>query len=249
MFTLTGIESHIDKGFGITADSYYKSAEHLFANHYEFYDSTQQAQMPENFLYRHSIELYLKSLIIIYHQKLQINYGTVPFDSDKPEIKAIDSKWISLYKCHFIDELYKYWQEELLIPNNAELKAKFPKGDWESYDEITELMSIVCKYDKDSSFFRYPITKNTSLDHKKFNMQKFKSVNMSKFIEEIQQTNKNTEKKGGLISLVVDENENIVEAFKYEGDILKDIRDALKKIAHYFYGIHTMTRCIMCEGM
>jgi hypothetical protein len=71
-YLLTGIQLHPDKGFGITADSYYKSAEHLMTNHFEFYDSTQQAEMPQNFLFRHSIELYLKSLIIIFHRELKI---------------------------------------------------------------------------------------------------------------------------------------------------------------------------------
>jgi hypothetical protein len=58
-YLMTGIELHPDKGFGITADSYYESAEHLMTNHFKNYDSTQQAEMPQNFLFRHSIELYL----------------------------------------------------------------------------------------------------------------------------------------------------------------------------------------------
>jgi hypothetical protein len=45
-YLMTGIELHPDKGFGITADSYYASAEHLTTNHFEYYDSTQQAEMP-----------------------------------------------------------------------------------------------------------------------------------------------------------------------------------------------------------
>lgn len=50
-YLMTGIELHLDKGFGITADSYYASAEHLMTNHFEHYDSTQQAEMPQNFLF------------------------------------------------------------------------------------------------------------------------------------------------------------------------------------------------------
>ena len=85
-YLFTGIETHIDKGFGVTADAYKKSAEFLETNDFEHFNITQQAEMPQNYLFRHSIELYLKSLILIFHRKLKINYGNYAFDSDHPEI-------------------------------------------------------------------------------------------------------------------------------------------------------------------
>ena len=145
-YLMTGIELHPDKGFGITADSYYKSAEHLMINHFEHYDITQQAEMPQNFLYRHSIELYLKSLIIIFHRKLKLDYGTVAFNSDEPEIFT-DRQWRKLYTCHFIDKLYDYWLNKLLIPNIELLNEVAPKGDWTEAKEITDLFPIISRYD------------------------------------------------------------------------------------------------------
>lgn len=82
---LTGIDDHLDFGFGVTADSYYHSAEYLFTNKRKI-KTFQQVEMPINYLYRHSIELFLKSLIIIFHKQLKIPYSDEPSDSIKPMI-------------------------------------------------------------------------------------------------------------------------------------------------------------------
>ena len=246
-FLLTGIELHPDLGFGITADSYYKSAEHLMDNHYEHYDVTQQAEIPQNFLFRHSIELYLKSLIIIFHRKLNIDYGTVDANSDEPEA-FIDGKWKKLYSSHFIDKLYGYWLNMLLLPNLEKLKKLAPKGDWEEYEPITKLFEVISKYDRDSSYFRYPITKNAELDVEKNSMQKFKTNNnLEDLIKEIQ--DKKGNKKGGMTMLIIDENDNITQAFHKTENVLPDVRDALKEVAYYFNAIHVMTRVTLCGGM
>jgi len=246
-YLLSGIELHPDKGFGITADAYYKSAEHLRTNHFENYDSTQQAEMPQSFLYRHAIELYLKSLIIIFHKELKIKYGTVPFDSEEPEIFG-NNQWRKLYTCHFIDELYFYWLNNLLLPNIKLLQSSAPHGDWQENLEIKNLLKVICAYDQDSSYFRYPITKNSSLDSKKYTMQKFKATNLENFIKEIQEQKRNSS-GGSITMLLVDDEDNIVNAFKREENVLTEVRDALREVAYYLHCIHIMTRVTLCQGM
>lgn len=246
-YILTGIELHPDLGFGITADSYYHSAEHLMNNHFENYDVTQQAEMPQNFLFRHSIELYLKSLIIIFHKQLKINYGTVDFESNEPEA-LIDGKWKKLYTCHYIDKLYEYWLNELLLPNIENLKKIAPKGDWEEYEIVTELFQTISKYDQDSSYFRYPITKNSVLDVEKNTMQKVEAKgNLEDLMKEIEE--KKGDKKGGITMVMLDSKDNITKAFHKEENILPEVRNALNDVASYFCGIHTMIRVTLCGGM
>jgi hypothetical protein len=95
IYMLTGIESHSDLGFGITGDAYYKTGEHLRSSPIPNHDVTSQVDMPENFLFRHSIELYIKSLIILFHRELRINYGTMPYNTKDPQILT-KAKWKSL---------------------------------------------------------------------------------------------------------------------------------------------------------
>ncbi|WP_306349887.1 hypothetical protein [Flavobacterium sp. '19STA2R22 D10 B1'] len=245
-YIMTGIELHPDFGFGVTADAYYKSAEHLMQNHFEHYDVTQQAEMPQNFLFRHTIELYLKSLIILFHKKLELDYGTVDFNSDEPEA-LFDGKWRKLYSCHFIDKLYEYWLNNLLLPNVKILQEIAPEGDWAEYQKVTELFEIISRYDQDSSYFRYPITKNANLDNKKYSMQKFKAVDLESFLEEIKE--RKADGKGRMTMLMVDDKDNITSAFSKDENILSDVRDALKEVAYYFNGIHVMSRVTLFDGM
>lgn len=247
-YLMTPIEHHLDKGFGITANAYYKSAEHLTANPFEYYNVTQQAEMPQNFLYRHAIELYLKSLIVIFHKTLNIEYGTVPFDSDHPEIFS-KGKWRKLYTCHYVNELYDYWLNKILLNNIEILNKLAPRGEWIETVRVTELLAIITKYDQDSAYFRYPITKNALYDNKKFTMQKFNpSQNLQSFVEEIKRQKSNTN-SGSFTTLFVDDEDNIIEAFKHEENVLSDVRDALKEVAFYFNCIHAMTRDTLCRGL
>lgn len=169
-YLLTGIDTHLDFGFGITGDAYFESAEYLFKNKNKL-KSISQNEMPIDFLYRHSIELFLKSLIIIFHKQLKLPYGTEPFDSDSPKILT-DGKWKNLYTCHWVDELYNYWLNELLLKYKNEVEELAPNGEWKECIEITNYFSLIASYDRDSAFFRYPITKNTSLDPQKHTIQR-----------------------------------------------------------------------------
>ncbi|MEZ7507336.1 hypothetical protein [Flavobacterium sp. Arc2] len=63
-YLFTGIDTHIDKGFGVTADADIKSADFLQTNNFDHFNITQPTEIPQNYLYRHSTELYLKSLPI-----------------------------------------------------------------------------------------------------------------------------------------------------------------------------------------
>lgn len=177
---------------------------------------------------------------------LRINYGTVPFDSEEPEILT-DGNWRKLYNSHFIDKIYNYWLNNLLLPNRKKLFEIAPKGDWQETQRITQLFSIICKYDQDSSFFRYPITKNTSHDHEKNTIKKIKFDTLKELTQELDKHYKTN--KATFTMLLADENDNISSAFIYNENILHNVRDALREVAHYFHCIHIMTRLTLCKGM
>lgn len=243
-YLLTGIDTHLDFGFGITGESYYDSAEYLF-NNKEAIKSLQQKEMPMAFLYRHSVELYLKSLIVIFHKQLQLPYDIEPFDSKKPQILT-GGKWKNLYACHWIDELYNYWLNELLLKHKAKLGKLAPKGEWQEETTISNLFPLIASYDRDSSFFRYPITKNSTLDSKKYTMQ---HADVKK-IQKILSSNPNTSKsqQGRVFTLIKNDKGEFVNGFAEEKSVLSDVIQALKKVSSYFNSIHTMTRCTLCDG-
>lgn len=244
-YSLTSIDTHLDFGFGITGESYFHSAEHLFNNKNNI-QTFQLVEMPINFLYRHSIELFLKSLIIIFHKRLNLPYGIEPFNSVKPKI-LIKGKWQELYKCHWIDELYNYWLNELLLKHKSELDIIAPDGDWIEEPSITSFFPLISEYDRDSSFFRYPVSKNTILDSTKFSIQQMNFKKLQNIFTNNPDTRK--EKKGARVYLLLqNDNDEIVDGFEKAENVLDNVTEALKKVSHYFLCIHIMTRVTLCNG-
>ena len=105
-YQLISLNDQLDYGFGLTSEAYYNSAKYLDDNKDNIV-SFQVAGMPINFLYRHSIELALKSLIIIFHKHFDIKYDKDLPDSRQPKMYT-QGQWRPLYNSHWIDELYKY---------------------------------------------------------------------------------------------------------------------------------------------
>lgn len=244
-YWLTSLEDHLDFGFGITAETYYAAAEYMNKGKDEI-QAIQLVEMPINFLYRHSIELALKSLIIIFHKKLSIPYGNDSCESKKPKILS-QGQWRPLYSCHWIDELYRYWKDELLLKNIEKLESLANKGEWKESEDITKAIPIIAKYDKQSSFFRYPVTENPNLDLEKFTMKEVDVKTLFKMLE----SRESTEEKGEgakIILVIKNENDEIVKAYEKQKELLTELSESLKKVAHYFYCIHIMTRTTLCNG-
>lgn len=245
-YLLTGIDTHPDFGFGITAEAYRESAECLLLNKDKIL-SLPQREMPINFLYRHSIELYLKSLIIIMHRALNLPYGDEPSESDKPMI-LVNGQWQILFSCHMIDELYSYWVDQLLNKKASELKEKAMKGDWREYKVVSDLIPLIVKYDRDSSFFRYPVTKKTKqLDKEKHTMKPMSKVAL-KGMPYTVSVPKERSRKGGVYLVFKDEDNQIVNGFQMDNNVLPEVTAALKKASEYLNGIHVQARCILCDG-
>jgi hypothetical protein len=179
---------------------------------------------------------------------LGIKYDKLPPTSTKPMIQ-IAGKWRTLYNCHWIGELYDYWKDCLLVQNIEKLQTLAPNGQWLEDSEITAAIAIIAKYDKQSSFFRYPVTENKDLDLKKFTMQEVDVESLTTVL---------TKKKSGIeeekddlgkvILAIEDEKGEISTAYTKNENILEEVSEALKKVAHYFFCIHIMTRCTLCGG-
>lgn len=244
---ITGLNDHLDYGFGVTAETYYNSAKYLDDNK-DSIQASQVVEMPINFLYRHSIELALKSLIIIFHKRFDIKYDNDLSDSCKPKIFT-GGQWKLLYRCHWIDELYKYWKDYLLIPYQETLKQISQRGDWRECEDVSKAIPIISKYDRNSSFFRYPVTENADFDLEKFTMQ---SVDIKKLHEILQEKDSeeisNSKKAGEFIMALKNEQDEIFKAYVLQEDLLTELSDSLRRVAYHFYCTHVKTRIELCQG-
>ncbi|MCM3569850.1 hypothetical protein [Neobacillus mesonae] len=242
-YIFTDISTHLDFGFGVTAGKFRDAAE--FLNQAEDYNSKMQSdELPTFYLYRHSIELYLKSLIIILHNKLQLPYknGEVTFDTNTPYVyNQKKNQWNELTKIHDIDTLYSYFMS-LIAEHKPLLNQKAPEGGWNiEKSENEKYVNLIRNYDFDSTYFRYPVTKNSNMDHKKYGVER---VDEQTFMKKLQENKPEKE----FTFLVFDENENFIEAHRKIPSRLQGVAKALKELSYYLEGIHAMTRHTLCDG-
>lgn len=234
-YLLSGIEHQIDKGFGVNADAFRKSADFLY-NSEEFINNfIPQKHMPIFFLYRHSIELFLKSMIVTLHNELAL-----PYPDKKLQILTQENKWRDLDNCHWIDALYWYWAK-LIIDHKTTLDKLAPNGSWMLHPDLKTNIETIAKYDKDSTFFRYPFTKNKpSLDKEKYSMKK---VNDFQEIIDKKQIG-----KGSFTFILKDEDENISSIYTHDDNVMSNELEIFKETAEIFSTYHIMMRMTLSEG-
>jgi len=142
---------HFDDGFGAVGDAFQEAAlclegvveEEQFINSY----------LPLAYLYRHAVELYLKSVIIIMHRGLRLPFGPQP-SSATPRIQT-DEGWIPIDSVHSVSKLYRYFKT-LMDANRKDLPAA-TSTDWPTLpEELANWIALIETFDERSTFFRYP---------------------------------------------------------------------------------------------
>lgn len=243
-YRFTDPETHIDFGLGVLASDFYETAEFLW-NKNE--DRMKKGLLPNLFLYRHSIELYLKSLIIIIHKKMELNYkdGTISFDSKDAYVKYVDSngenKWKKLTTSHFISTLYYYF-EELIIEHEDNLREISSQEMSKIINPSNrQIVNHIKEYDDKSTYFRYVDLNEGKREDKEAEKKYNKKIAFEAFNPD--------EQKPTTALLVVNNTDEVVEIHQNSKEIpLKDLSKDLRSLADYLSGIHTMFRTCLCYG-
>ncbi|MGH9638275.1 MAG: hypothetical protein ACRD72_25860, partial [Candidatus Angelobacter sp.] len=72
LWMMMPLEEHYNDGFGAVGDAFRRAAETLNKNNSD--GPMLWSHLPEIYLLRHAVELFLKSGIIIMHRKLRLPY-------------------------------------------------------------------------------------------------------------------------------------------------------------------------------
>jgi hypothetical protein len=177
-------------------------------------------------LYRHAIELYLKSAIIIFHRKFKLPYGPMSHDSE-PQV-LVETKWKPLFRVHALQLLYRYFRK--LFDDHAEYLATRTGTDWTFPNELTVWIDAIEVTDPTGTFFRYPITGNRDKDASKSDMQPDAYEQMVASLE--------TRTEPLKAFVVLDENDQVVESFSYSRDAATANLAALKEATGFLYCTH-----------
>ncbi len=172
-YLLMPLHRHYDYGFGATGEAFKNAADRLMEPGNE--ERLLNGHLPINFLFRHSIELFLKSLIIVIHKRLKLSYGNEPFDST-PKI-LVDAKWKPIHQVHSIALLYGYFKS-ILVNHKPEFDS-ISRTNWTDIPvDLDEWISAIDGADSTGTFFRYPFTRDLGSDEGKSSFKEDQSQGM-----------------------------------------------------------------------
>lgn len=224
LYMMLPLDRHFDSGFGAVADSFRDAAEALEDSRES--PPTLNAHLPVSFLYRHAIELFLKSAIIIFHRKLNIPYGAIPA-SGEPQI-PVGEKWKPMHNVHGLQPLYQHFCS--LFEDHAEYLATHTNTDWSLPTELGQWISEIEATDSSSTFFRYPVTKDKEKDKQK---SVIREDDYDALLSRMGQHQKPTK-----TLLMLDQHDNVVETFSHDDTQAKGIIGTLKQVAELFSNCH-----------
>lgn len=214
-----------DSGFGAIADSFKFAADALEENPQA---GGLESHLPISFLFRHSIELYLKSCIVIFHRRFNIPYE----DTDSGDAAIlVRGKRKLLKDIHALGPLYSHLKS--LIDMNIEFLSTLENSDWSLSADLESRVKLIDGMDSSSTFFRYPVTKDKPKDKHKTVVQ---PNDWEKMVESMHKGAKPVK-----AFVFVDDDYNVVESFNYDNDKVSALTKALRETAQDFCGLHMMT--------
>lgn len=223
------LSQHFDGGLGATGDAFKEAGDKLSRRRRK--GALYNPHLPQNFLYRHAIELYLKSVVVILHRVLDLG-------KEGPKI-TVGGKASSIYRVHQISSLYAHLKS-VLNQNEQRIKAISGFGPKSLSLELDGWIRTIADADDSSTYFRYPSTDNQQKNHEK---SSFKSISP---IELAISTQAAQPKQFSLA--FVDEDGAIKKGFQLDQDPIAQVGQALKRAVSEFSGIHFGVRMEFSQG-
>ena len=234
MFMFMPLDSHIDGGLGAIGDAFFRSAQALEKSTSE--EKFFHQDLPTNYLYRHAIELFLKSAIVIVHRALPLDYGANP--AQGAPFVLVKNTWEMLKTVHSVLDLWIYTSN--LLRSNPEL-IKASRTDWSTIpasldDDLKQIDSI----DPGSTYFRYPNFKSPPADRAKSD---WKDASVGEVFAKMKPGSPPVK-----AFLLLDTDDNISSAFVNETGERSEIHERLRRAAEHLSCVPTGLRMELAGG-
>jgi hypothetical protein len=235
-YLMAPLERHYDNGFGATALAFYDAAKVLRDQPSE---TVLLTHLPQNFLLRHALELYLKSGIVIVHRRLKIPFGEGG-SHDQPMV-CVNDVWKRFNQVHSIRDLFKHWKE--IIERNKEVLRDLStyKPNWSVPEELDSAIDTIDETDHGGTYYRYPVTREGKSDREKAS---FKETPREVLFSEASLVEGHP-----TISMIVEnEDGEFVRAFQLDRGTEKRETQALLTAADILDSFHAMMRMELTDG-
>lgn len=219
------LSRHADDGFRAVGQAFQDAGERLRTEGGEGGASNMHGHLPINYLYRHAIELYLKSIIVIAHRRLRLTsadgkYGPIPQIPVGQSLKPI-------YNVHGLRVLFAEMRR--IFVSHCDTIASFAKTDWSKIpEELGGWIATIDDADPASTMFRYPVSPSPEMDEKK---SSFKSIELADLTAHM-----NADRPKQFALIMMDQDDNVVESFALDDHPIPELRDALLKAVDMLSG-------------
>lgn len=231
---LTPLHEHFDLGFGSVANSFKHAADSI--PHAPPENRGLNEHLPISFLYRHAIELYIKSAIIIFHKKLKLPYGEEPHTGEPYVLVGV--KWKPMYQIHSLNDLYPYFRR--LFVDYEDFLKQNTNTNWEFSPKLDSWIFEIEEYDSTSTFFRYPITKHRDKDKEKSVIKPDSHLNII--------SRMGLGGKPQKAFFVLNEHDEVTQAFYHDDERPNSMIDILRNVCNQLHGCHAALRGELTGG-
>ncbi len=231
------LNEHVDGGLGATGDAFLEAAKSLSETKTEK-PNIFNVHLPLNFLYRHAIELYLKSIIVTLHRALRIPFGEQSPNSE-PMI-LVNEKWQTIFRVHSVGTLFKYMVN--LIIQNKETISSRARTDWSAVpSDLKEWIEIIEAADSSGTYFRYPSIKNPAEDAAK---SSWKEESPGEIFSKMGPGEKYMK-----AFLLFDAEEELIGSYRYDDSLMtEEVSSVLRETAEMLSGAHAGIRAEIAGG-
>jgi hypothetical protein len=222
---VTPFDKHSDDGFGAMATAFRAGADALLAAEK---DPVAHRELPACFLLRHAAELFLKSALVVTHRAFVTSAQAYP-------AIQVNGKKMPITNVHGLGALYRALIVTL-TEHRVALEARARTSWLPTPSDLDDAIAAIDAMDERGVFFRYPTEDNAS-----------KSSNKPISLERIAAWDRDTQ--GHLKAFVViDQNDEIVEAFHYEPKLLEKELAVLKAACEWLDCFHVGLRTELAGG-
>lgn len=225
---------HYDGGFGATADAFKSAGDALRKRRKK--RELFNTHLPAFFLYRHAIELYFKSIIIVLSRRLAKAQKMPP-----PKVIYIEArgKRKPITSAHSIGDLYQHFKK--LLNDNWPIFKPLCGTDWSQIPfEWENWIKTIEDHDPGGTLLRYPTSSKPEIDSLK---DSFKKADIRAITAKMQPGNS---PQVGFI--FVGNNDTINEAFLMAETVLPELSTALYTAVGALSGAHCGIRIELGGG-
>jgi len=234
-YMMMPLDQHYDGGLGATGEAFEEAADSLI----EAAEGRRliNSHLPINFLYRHAIELFLKSMIVVLHRALALPYGSEP--PEGTPMVPVEGKWKPVHKEHRISILWDH-VVDLIRNNEPELNARC-RTKWTSFPEdLTEAIAAIDAADPTSTFFRYTDRRTPEADRAKSSWKEGEPDNIFAQMAPGDEPVK--------AFFLIGPDGDIARSYQYDGHAFEDLSKLLAETAKTLSGAHSGLRVELASG-